>query len=132
MNPTGEKVYDIFYDTTMGFVVMKWQGYSTPEQFKRGTEFMLQTLVQHKASKVLANIKDMDIIGLEDQKWLEHSFLPEALSKGFKAIAIVKPSSYFNAVAIESMLRRPVLSHLKMRVFDTEAEAVAWLSNVSC
>jgi hypothetical protein len=130
MNPTEEKVYTISYDREKQCVLMKWNGYSTSTQFKNGTELMLQLLIENNAKKVLADIKNMTIIGLEDQKWIENDFLPRATKHGFKFLALVKPSSYFNAVAMESLMNRPVLSTLNIRMFDTVEEAQSWLDSI--
>ena len=72
---------------------MEWQGYATSNQFKEGTELMLNTLIKHRSIKVLANIKDMILIGMEDQQWLDTQFIPRAIRFGFKAIALVKPDT---------------------------------------
>jgi hypothetical protein len=82
---------------------MDWNGYAASAQFIEGTELMYNLMVEHKTPKVFANIKDMTLIGREDQNYVIYSFLPRAIQAGFRAIAIVKPVSYFNAVAIETM-----------------------------
>jgi hypothetical protein len=55
--------------------------YSTSEQFREGTELMLNELLHNGASHVLADLREMVLIGLEDQKWLGHKFLPRAIRK---------------------------------------------------
>ncbi len=124
-------VYEIFYNPDLNAVVMNWHGYSTSKQLKSGSEKMLQTLVEHKANKVLANIKDMILISTEDQNWIEHSFIPRSSEKGFKAIAIVKPTSYFNRVAVENIAAKVEIRDLvQIKIFDSEGEAIAWLKEV--
>ena len=98
------EIYNIYFDKEINSVVMEWDGYATSKQFKQGTEIMLNTLIQNNCSKVLADIKDMKIIAMEDQQWLNEEFLPRATTFGFKAIAIVKPNYYFNQVAVENYL----------------------------
>src|ERR1700741_379141 len=100
---TTAEVYSIYFEEKSGFVIMEWSGYATSEQFREGTELMLNTLIQNNCTKVLANIRDMAIIGMDDQKWLETNFLPRAIKFGFKAIAIITPISYFNKDAVESV-----------------------------
>src|SRR5688572_9500570 len=94
-------IYNIYFDPEINSVVMQWNGYSTSRQFKEGTELMLNTLIKNGASKVLADIKEMKIIGMEDQHWLNTDFLPRAINFGFRAIAIINPAYYFNKVAVE-------------------------------
>ena len=124
------KVYDIAFDTEIDCVVMEWNGYATSRQFKEGTELMLNTLLHHKASKVLANIKDMTLIGKEDQDWLDSDFLPRATRFGFKAIAIIKPHHYFNKVAVESISYKVDKEKLLINFFENVEDARDWLSGI--
>lgn len=122
------EVYNIYFDEALDAVVMEWDGYATSEQFREGTELMLNTLIKHKASKVLADIKDMVLIGLEDQKWMDRYFLPRAIKFGFKVVAILRPQSYFNKIAIESISFKVDQEQLKLSLFDNLEEAKDWLS----
>ena len=106
---------------------MEWAGYATSEGFREGTELMLNTLIKNNCEKVLANIKDMTLIGSEDQQWLDKNFLPRAIKFGFKKIAIVKPSSYFNKVAIETISEKIDKENITINHFDTVEDATAWL-----
>lgn len=124
------KIYNIYFEEATNFVVMEWDGYATSDQFREGTELMLNTLIKNNAAKVLADIKDMVLIGLEDQKWLESNFLPRAIKFGFKAIALVRPENYFNKVAVESISFKIDQKKLKMNVFDSLEEAKLWLSTI--
>lgn len=125
------EIYNIYFEEASNVVVMEWDGYATSDQFREGTELMLNTLIRNNASKVLADIKDMVLIGLEDQKWLESSFLPRAIKFGFKAIAIIRPENYFNKVAVESISFKIDQEKLKINVFDNLEEAKAWLGSIS-
>ncbi|MCD6066166.1 MAG: hypothetical protein K0S33_992 [Bacteroidetes bacterium] len=127
---TADKVYTIYFEETMNIVVMEWAGYATSEQFREGTELMLRTLVQHTCSKVLADIRDMAIIGMEDQKWLETDFLPRATAAGFKAIAIITPNAYFNKVAVESVSYKVDKEKLTITFFDNQRGAREFLQSL--
>lgn len=124
------EVYNIFFDQQLDAVVMEWDGYATSDQFKEGTELMLNTLIQNNTHKVLADIKDMVMIGMEDQKWLEKDFLPRAINFGFRAIAIVKPDYYFNRVAVESVCYKVDKEKLTINFFDDIDTAKKWLDGV--
>ena len=121
------EIYNIYFDKDLDCVVMDWDGYATSKQFKQGTELMLNTLIQNHCSKVLADIKDMKIIAMEDQQWLNEEFLPRATSFGFKAIAIVKPNYYFNQVAVETISYKVDKAKLTINFFDNIEDAKAWL-----
>lgn len=128
MNTGTDQIYNIYYEKDSQLVVMDWDGYATSEQFREGTETMLNILIENKATKVLADAKDMVLIAGDDQKWLETKFIPRAIRFGFKVCAIVRPHSYFNKVAVESFSYRVDQERFTISFFDTSEEARAWLS----
>lgn len=127
---TSTEIYNIYFDEAINAVVMEWNGYATSKQFKQGTELMLNMLIRHNCSKVLADIKDMKIIAMEDQQWLNEEFLPRATTFGFKAIAIIRPDFYFNKVAVESISYKADKEKLTINFFDNMIEAKEWLSKL--
>ena len=127
---TTEKVYEIYFDPQINSVVMEWNGYATSRQFKEGTELMLNTLIKNNSYKVLADIKDMTLIGKEDQEWLDEDFLPRAIKFGFKAIAILRPDYYFNKVAVESISYKVDKEKLIINFFDNIEQAREWLNKI--
>ena len=127
---TPTDVYHIYFDEDIHAVVMEWDGYAKSVEFKEGTELMLNTLIQNNSCKVLADIKDMVLIGREDQQWLDTYFLPRAIQFGFKAIAIVKPDHYFNKVAVESIAHQVDKDKLNIHFFDSVPDARAWLKEI--
>ena len=124
------EIYNIYFDETINAVIMEWDGYATSNQFKEGTELMLNTLLQNNCVKVLADIKDMVLIGMEDQQWMNTHFLPRAIKFGFKAAAIIKPDSYFNKVAVESISYKVDKDKLAINFFDNMEEAREWLAKM--
>lgn len=124
------EIYNIYFDKELNCVVMEWDGYATSKQFKQGTELMLNILIKNNCSKVLADIKDMKIIAMEDQQWLNEEFLPRATKFGFKAIAIIKPKYYFNKVAVETISYKADKDKLTINFFDNRDEAKEWLSKI--
>lgn len=123
---TNTEIYNVYFDEEINSVVMKWDGYATSKQFKQGIELMLNTLIKYNCSKVLADIKDMKIIVMEDQQWLNEEFLPRATKFGFKAIAIIKPDFYFNKVAVETISYNVDKDKLTINFFDNTKEAREW------
>jgi hypothetical protein len=124
---TEQGIYRIYFDNDADFVVMEWAGYATSAQFREGTEYMLQVLKENNATKVLADIRDMVLIGIEDQHWLDNNFLPRAIQAGFTSIAMIKPLHYFNKVAVESISYKVDRDKLAINFFDNREEAIAWL-----
>ncbi len=128
MNTTNSNnVYHIYYDHEANCIVMNWTGYATSQQFRVGTELMLDSLVSYECTKVLADTKDMFLIGREDQKWLETNFVPRAIKCGMKTLAIVNSVHYFNRVAIETISGKIDSKRLKIQLFKETSEALEWL-----
>lgn len=123
-----QNIYNIYFEKESGIVIMEWNGYATSKQFREGTELMLNTLIQNQSGRVLADIRNMSIIGLQDQEWMKDDFLPRAIKFGFRAIAIVKPHAYFNRVAVESISYKVDKDKLTINFFDNPREAKEWLS----
>jgi len=121
-------VYHVYFDESNGLVTMQWKGYATSQQFREGTELMLDALTRNNSSRVLADIREMVLIGQEDQHWLENNFLPRAITSGFKKIAIVRPESYFNKVAVENISYNVDKEKLMIHFFDNTADAIQWLN----
>lgn len=124
---TAEEVYSIHYDAKLQAVRMTWNGYATSEQFRTGTELMLDTLAANHANKVLADIRAMELIGTNDQHWLENNFVPRAIEKGFRALAIVQPEAYFTKVSVESVSYKVENEKLTISFFKTPEEAEQFL-----
>jgi hypothetical protein len=125
MNTTA---YTIYFDRQINAVIMKWTGYATSLQFREGTELMLDTMIANRCDKVLASIRDMVLIATEDQEWLTNLFVPRAARFGFKKIAIVTPSSYFNRVAVQNVIDRIGNLNMASGFFDHDDEAKCWLT----
>jgi len=121
-------VYNVYYDELSKYVVMQWQGYANSNEFREGTELMLNTLISNKCSKGLADISKMVLISQEDQRWLETNFLPRAIRFGFGKIALIRPDSYFNKVAVETINSKIDKGKLIFEIFDSVEDAKKWLT----
>src|SRR5213080_2093815 len=90
------EVYSITFDADVPCVVMKWTGFANSRQFRKGTERMLQMLIKNNASKVVADLREMRIIKIQDQEWILNDFLPQALKFNFRALAFITSTDFFN------------------------------------
>jgi hypothetical protein len=124
---TNQTKNSVYKEKDTDYVCMEWSGYHDSATFRRGTEEMLEELTRHNTGKVLADIKNMVLIGMEDQSWLLDEFLPRAIGQGFAAIAIVRPTHYFNKVAVETIAYKVNQEKLRIQFFDDLSEAKKWL-----
>lgn len=122
-----QQTFNIYFDTKNKWVTMHWDGYVTSDQFREGTELMLNILIENRAYKVLADIKNMLLIDKSDQEWLKEYFLPRAMRFGFRAIALIKPDSYFNLAAIKDISKSMKDKTMRIRLFEDIDRAKSWL-----
>lgn len=122
--------YKIEFDNANGYIKMFWKGYSSTKEFRQGAEMMLSLLVKHDASKVLGDIKEMIIISSEDQKWLNEDFLPRAIKKGLKIMALVQPVHYWNNVAVQEVSYKVDKQRLTIQFFKDFESAKMWLMQI--
>ncbi len=122
-----DQVSRIYYNPIVPCVVMEWRGYATSKEFRTGTQSMLDLLIEKKASKVIADVKNMKLISMEDQKWVEDEFLPRALKAGFRVMALITSNDYFNRVSVENITQKIDPSKLVLKYFDNIFSAEEWL-----
>jgi hypothetical protein len=124
------EVYTITYDTDLKAVIGIWKGYATSTQFRVGTEEQLAVMVAKQTSKMLVDLKEMALIGKDDQDWMDKSYIPKSIEEGLKVVAVVQPDYYFNKVAVDSIIFKINKQELKVNYFSTLDEAKAWLKNI--
>ncbi len=108
-------------------IVMVWRGYHTSVAFRALNQQVLTALREHKASRILCNIRNFLLIGAEDQRWLNNHWLPRAIDTGLRHCAIVTPLYFFNRVAVGAVVERIDTSRLGVEYFDDVEPARAWL-----
>lgn len=107
---------------------MEWSGYAKREEFRAGTEMMLEVLKESNAKKVVGNITDFVLIAMEDQHWLLYNFLPRAISFGFAKCALTVPKFHFNKVAVENVNQSLADQNLEVRLFEDFEDAKKWIA----
>src|SRR4051812_12332809 len=97
-------VYNITYDPDLRAVIGIWKGYATSTQFREGTEEQLAVMVANQTTKMLVDLKEMVLIGKDDQDWMDKNYIPKSIEEGLKVVAVVQPDYYFNKVAVDSII----------------------------
>lgn len=117
----------LHYDPELACIRMIIEGYLTSQQFRTKTEELLELIITHRISKVLADTTYMKIIGADDQRWFIEDWLPRAVKAGYKACAMINSMYFFNRVAINAIADKIDKCQFTLQVFDDEAEAKQWL-----
>jgi hypothetical protein len=61
---------------------MRGKGYATSREFREANERILGVLAERGASKLLGDIKELVLIGADDQHWLSTNWIPRAVEAG--------------------------------------------------
>ena len=118
------------YDADVPCVEMTWRGYHTSADFRARNAEVMDLLVAHRATRLLADIRDFTLIGADDQTWLNDVWLPAAMGVGLRHATLVAPVFYFNKVAVQTVVDRIGLPALEVAYFDTVERARAWLTAI--
>lgn len=122
------EIYTADFDERVGCLLCKWTGYATSKQFREGMLIQLGMLIARQCDKMLVDLKDMVIIGREDQEWMDRTYMPLAIQGGLRMVAIVPSAYYFNKVAVESVVFRIDQAKVTVNYFSTVDEAKTWFS----
>lgn len=119
--------FRLSYAPDLSAVVMVWRGYHTSAAFRALNEQVLAALGEHKASRILCDIRHFLLIGAEDQRWLNSDWLPRAIAAGLRHCAIVTPLYFFNRVAVGAVVEQLDTTQLRVEYFEDAEPAQAWL-----
>jgi signal transduction histidine kinase len=124
-----EKFATIFYNATLNACGVIWNGVVTSEQYREVYLKCLEFLGLYNTQNWIADPSRQGYVSMEDQQWLMKTIVPEAVARGLKRIASVKPSletpsviSYHsnNKIAMEQ-------KGIPVRFFDTLEECMGWI-----
>jgi hypothetical protein len=120
-------VYRITYDPDLSAVISIWNGYATSTQFREGTEEQLAVMQANQSNKMLVDLREMVLIGREDQDWMDKNYIPKSIEEGLRVVAVVQPDNYFNKVAVEGIIFKINKQELKVNYFKSFVKAIEWL-----
>jgi len=120
-------LYQIKFNRTLHCVEMEWQGYSSDEAFRVGTERMLSLLIENQSTRVLADLSNMKLISLRSREWILQDFLPRALNAGLRVMAFVRSEDYYNQLSIGTVVYEIDPAQLTVEYFYHRSEAERWL-----
>jgi hypothetical protein len=123
-----EPVCTVDFDAAVPCVVMTWCGYATSRQFRDANASVLAGIRRHGTDRLLGDLRDFVLIGADDQRWLNETWIPAAIDAGLRRVALTQPSFYFNRVAVETVGRRVDAHRLTVGMFGDLAGARAWLA----
>jgi hypothetical protein len=97
----------------------------------RRTTECCPAFAEHRATRLLGDVREFVLIGADDQRWLNEHWIPSAVEAGLRRVALTQPTYYFNRVAVETVRRRVDPDRLTVGYFGDLDGARAWLKDDS-
>lgn len=117
------------FDPELQVVIMKWNGFSSSIEFRKANEDVLQKLQANASYKLIADLRQMKIIALQDQQWLYNNWLPRAITAGLSFVAIVESDDYFNRLTVDAVSQK-IDDKITIRYFNNILSARSWIRNL--
>ena len=119
----------IRWDQATRSVIMEWKMFVDGDGFRDGLNTGLELLVEKRASRWLADLRKLEVVTADDQKWSNEDWFPRAISAGIKAMAIVVPKSTIAAMSVDAIMKKAELQNrtLVTHYFDNVFDAREWL-----
>ncbi len=124
-----EPFLTIHWDETIKCVIMQWKGFAQSNQLRTGLNKGLELIKQKKATYWLADLRNLKVISLEDQKWSNEDWFPRALATELRRMAIVEASSAVTQLGVKNIMSRVNGQDLEVHYFSDVEQAKQWLGS---
>lgn len=110
-------------------VVLRWKGYASPEDYRRGLETALDFVVAHRVKRWLADLRHMDAILAPEERWTNEHWFPRLIrSAVLQRMAILPSRDFFNQKSVERIMAHTTGTRsFHVGYFESEEEAMVWL-----
>ena len=126
-NAFGRVIYRIGHDAAADVVEAHWQGAATAQNLQ---DPLLVGLRVHERTRCAYRLNDNTAFSgpwAHAVPWLEQEWLPRAHAAGVRCLAHVARSGAFGEQAGEALLQDQIGAQIRVAVFGSRADALAWL-----
>lgn len=126
--PTSPDFCQLTYDESRHWLRATWTGYVSPEYALNGASAGLEMLQQIHCPYLLNDNSRLQGPWFDSLEWLATEWGPAAANAGLRYVAhVAQPNALVNAWLDPSS--QHLLRQFEIQVFESEAEAVEWLSS---
>lgn len=122
-----EPFLTIHWEEAAKAVRMEWKAFASSEDFRRGLNKGLELLTKKMTGRWLADMRNIGVIGIADQKWSNEDWFPRAVKGGLRFMALVMPTSTLSTMGVKNIMNHIGDIPIDTRYFDNTNEALAWL-----
>jgi hypothetical protein len=110
-------------------LVVQWRGYATSAQIRFIHECLVRIIERDRVSRILGDDTALVAVPAEDQDWIIWDWMPRAIAAGLRFVASKSPDGYYGRTSV-NRIQTTISQKLKVRSFDSLADARAWLRDV--
>ncbi|MDP1834987.1 MAG: hypothetical protein Q8K75_03565 [Chlamydiales bacterium] len=107
-----------------------WHGYVPSAEFRKGLLKGIELGIKVHAKRWLSDLRDMHIISIEDQKWIETTFYPRMLLVGIRKLAFLKPTLPVTLMSVQRVIKKYDNKRLETAFFAEAGQAYAWFGGM--
>lgn len=120
----------IYFHTESKIINIQWQGFPRSQEFREACYKVIDFMIEYKTGKLLTDNRNAKVFSVEDQKWLNTEWLPQAIKAGYYCSATLINDDVFVKTAIQNITKKRDSEFLKTKIFNREEEALSWLLSV--
>lgn len=122
------KVAKVLHNEEKNYGKAVWSGFAHGESYQNVLNSALRLFKEKNISLWMADLRDMEAITEEDQKWANEVWFPQAIGGGLKKIAILISKDAFNQMAVEEIMTKVDAINFSSGYFSDFSEAEKWLT----
>src|ERR1700738_419347 len=121
----------IVWEASGPWMAIEWKAWADSTEYRAAHELLLGAIRERRTPRLLINASNARVVSLEDQEWLNSTWIPRAVAAGRRWTAVVMPSRALVKTIVENIDKRPSTnSMVEVKYFDLIADARTWLSTV--
>jgi hypothetical protein len=121
----------IIWDPDSRGLITQWrggyQGRNIKEGLLAGLEVYKKRLAMGGGAQWIGDVRDIGVIGLEEQEWIDKEWFPKFLATGVKYMAVVQPTSAVAKISVKSIVSKIPGTKLTQFACSTLEEAQEWI-----
>jgi signal transduction histidine kinase len=117
----------LVYDANSNTTVITWMRNITSLEYREVFDTVIQTLRNFNTPAWIADLRNQGVVLENDQKWFTTTVLPRAAECGLKRIAAIGFADPIRSQYYQNMVQKTAELKIDLRVFETRADANAWI-----
>jgi hypothetical protein len=117
------------WDSEHRGIFAEWKAFATSEEFRGALTKAIEVIRSRRAGCFVNDIRKLELITDEDQRWILQTWTPQAVAAGLKRIAIVIAHTGLSKMAVEEMFKEQASARVESRTFDSLPDAMQWVAS---